>query len=161
MSKDSLNKKYLIIHKNTPIYNNLDELTIKDDVKIIKLSDSLISVFPEYTSDLLRIGFMWDNVFCYIPFSTDELIDTSIWFQPSFCSYIKLLSEQSDKTIYIDLITCNLNTTTFLNEVDQLKVLYPNIVIEYSLNQTGNIVNSDFIMESNNISIKDIYFKFS
>jgi hypothetical protein len=65
----------------------------------------------------------------------------------------------SDTGLIVDLITCSLNSEQFVDEIAGLKVSYPNIQINYSVNLTGNPSSGgDWVMESNGENIKDIYF---
>jgi hypothetical protein len=57
----------------------------------------------------------------------------------------------------VDILSCNLNEPVFMEEVKKIEGEL-NIDIRYSLNQTGNDPNSDWILESDNIDVKQTYF---
>ena len=51
----------------------------------------------------------------------------------------------------IDLLTCNVNDVLFIEELIKIK-----LVVRYSTNPAGNL--SDWVQESHNINIRNIYF---
>ena len=59
--------------------------------------------------------------------------------------------------IKIDIITCNMNDLEFVQTVDILEKDFE-IDIRYSLNQTGNNPEGDWILESDQANIKETYF---
>jgi hypothetical protein len=145
----------LLYFFNNPFFRTNIINHINDNINILHN-------FPIFNPELTRIGFMWHNDLSYIPFEDkhfdNEIISNYQWFKPSFYNYIKYLSEKSQKSIIIDLITCELNSNTFIKEINELKILFPNIIINYSTKKIGNIYNATFLLE-NNTSIKNIYFK--
>ena len=56
----------------------------------------------------------------------------------------------------VDLLSCNLNNSKFIEEVKKIEEDL-NIDIRYSLDQTGNI-NGDWVLESDNVDIMNFYF---
>ena len=113
-----------------------------------------------YSAQYTRIGFLWENNAPYIPFGTTSYSNNNYTFQYFKEELINYLMQYSklEQSIKVDLITCSLNNSIFLDEVHKLRTIIPNIIIEYSLNSTGSVIGSDWIMESNNESIKAIYF---
>jgi hypothetical protein len=68
------------------------------------------------------------------------------------------LSNNNIKNTQIDIISCNMNSNGFINEVNKLNTKY-NINIDYSLDKTGNYNSGDdWIMESSGKNIKYDYF---
>lgn len=67
--------------------------------------------------------------------------------------FLKLICDLKEKNskIIIDLITCNVNDISFIEEISKLK-----LVVRYSTNPVGNL--SDWVQESHNINIRNIYF---
>jgi hypothetical protein len=60
--------------------------------------------------------------------------------------------------VKIDLLTCDLNEQYIIEMINNLQQKY-NVIINYSLNKTGNYnAGGDWIMESSNENIKNIYF---
>jgi alpha-tubulin suppressor-like RCC1 family protein len=146
----------LFIYSNVPDPILLDT-AILDTVNKISINDSNQTLDQFYDDKCTRIGFMWDNNMINIPFGiTDLTINdyTFVYFKKEFYDYIKLFQNP----LIVDLITCDLNTSIFIQEVNILKSVLPNVLIEYSVNKTGNSPKGDWIMESNNQSIKAIYF---
>jgi alpha-tubulin suppressor-like RCC1 family protein len=146
----------LFINSNVP---DKDLLTtaILDSVDTISINSSDQSFDQSFNSNYIRIGFLWDNVKRNIPFGVTKLIIdnyTFIYFKKEFYDYIKLYQNP----LIVDLITCRMNYKNFLREVTLLKTLAPNVTIEYSIDRTGNLPDSNWIMESNNQSIRSIYF---
>jgi alpha-tubulin suppressor-like RCC1 family protein len=140
----------IFINDNVPDINTFID-GIKDIVTIHKF-DNLID---KYDLNVNRIGFVWHNDRMDIPFGSTELtIDnyTFTYFKKELIDYLQLYNN-----ITVDLITCYLDDPLFLSEVEIIFNNLNNINIEYSLDATGNI-NGNWIMESNNSSILDIYF---
>jgi alpha-tubulin suppressor-like RCC1 family protein len=139
----------IFINNNVPDINTFID-GIKDTVIII--NNNLID---KYDLNVDIIGCVWHNDRIDIPFGSTELtIDnyTFTYFKKELFDYLQLYNN-----ITVDLITCYLDDPLFLSEVEIIKNNLNNINIEYSLDATGNI-NGNWIMESNNSSILDIYF---
>lgn len=141
-----MNKKTLFIHPNIPEYDTFVS-GIKNDVLIIEFNVSTID-----NTD--RIGFVWENSYVLqkIPFgSTVHPLYT--WFSQELLDFFSLNNTQT-----IDFITCNLGeNTSFIEELTQIKLLFPFITFEYSIDLTGQF-SGNWILESSNIDIKPIYF---
>ena len=110
-----------------------------DSIKVPIGDFSLQTFNPNVT----RIGFVWENTGGKIPFCTNELIN-----------YLKLY----DNKIIVDLITCQFNSPFNILELNMIKKQLPNVKINYSINQTGNLPNGDWIMESSGDDLLPIYF---
>jgi alpha-tubulin suppressor-like RCC1 family protein len=127
---------------------------IKDTIDINYLD---INLDNKYDPNVRRIGFVWDNNKIGIPFGKTELIIDDykfIYFKKELFEYI-----QNYSNITVDLITCYLNNSLFLSELKIIQNNLNNVNIEYSLDATGNnFANGNWIMESNNSSILNIYF---
>ncbi len=146
----------LFIDPNIPDYQIL-----KDSVKINTIDFNLKN-FDNLAS---RIGFIWANSNTRMPFgSTDYYFDEldrdnnkikSIYFTREI---IELIETYGESPLTIDLITCNFNNSFFEIELGYLNTKFPNLTVNYSTNLTGNPNNGDWIMESSNENIADIYF---
>ena len=66
-------------------------------------------------------------------------------------------SEQNNSK-NIDLLTCNYEITSEIRELFTQLESENNLTINYSLNNTGSVPNSDWIMENTGRSVKEIYF---
>ena len=101
--------------------------------------------------DVSRVGLVWENTMRLMPFG-ETRYKGSRWLTQEFVNLIEL-----NPGIIIDLITCNLSSDDFIEEINGLKKLYPNVTIEYSLDETG-ILPGNWILESSGVDIKGIYF---
>lgn len=73
--------------------------------------------------------------------------------------FIELLLKIKDKSkdIIIDLITCEINDNIFIEAINNLKKEY-GLNIRYSVDKTGNNPQGNWILESHNINIENLYF---
>ena len=85
---------------------------------------------------------------------TLKKIKSLFYFSKEFIEFIKLF----ENLLIVDLITCSLNTPIFINDLNELKIIFPNIAFNYSTNNTGNNPEGDWILESNQENIKLVYF---
>ncbi len=115
-------------------------------------------------ANINRIGFVWENNKKTIPFGTKKYNYIkpnnpgynylTHYFTEELVGYLK----QFSTNITVDLITCFLNTPTFYDELQIIQTILPNVTFNYSINQTGNPVQSDWIMESSGENISQVYF---
>lgn len=146
----------LFVHSGIPGLDIING-SIKPDVQAIKVSNDDFDFTPHFDSNVSRIGLLYHNTRSRIPFGKTRFTDNGYryrFFSSELVNYLKSYSG----SLTLDLLTCNMTDKTFINEVSKLKTLIPNVTIEYSLNQTGGSVNADWIMESSNVSVKDLYF---
>ena len=80
--------------------------------------------------------------------------DNYIFIQKSFRNMLTEVKKINPNIIF-DLLTCNVNDNNFINELFRLTNNY-GFIFRYSTNEKG--YGGDWIQESHNISIKDIYF---
>jgi alpha-tubulin suppressor-like RCC1 family protein len=130
--------------------------SIKDCIST-HIIDKTFDISAYSLSDSTRLGFVYENNIPFIPFGKGQLIINDITFIFFSRDFFNLISQTVNR-LDIDLITCELYNTTFISEVFSLKTILPNVNINYSLNTTGGKILSDWITESNDISIKNIYF---
>jgi alpha-tubulin suppressor-like RCC1 family protein len=111
-------------------------------------------------SNYNRIGFAWENSYSYIPFGYTLYIYDNHKYQYFSKELVEFLMEYNklNVPITVDLITCSLTDPIFIDEVNRLKQILENIIIEYSFNSTGSVICSDWIMESSGVNIKNMYF---
>ena len=74
---------------------------------------------------------------------------TTTYFTKEFVNYLSNFK----KPITVDLITCDLNSGPFLAELSTIKEKLPNITFNYSTNNTGNLTNADWKLESSTSSV--------
>jgi alpha-tubulin suppressor-like RCC1 family protein len=151
----------IFVHRNIQSYKDFAN-SIRSDIKT-NITDQGFDPKNYSLLDTPRIGFAYDNNSVNIPFGLTNLTvgDFSFkYFKKELFDF--LLTSQSISSsslkINVDIITCNLGSSNFKKEIEKLKQLLPNVEINYSVNPTGSIFGSDWITESNNLSIKNIYF---
>jgi hypothetical protein len=150
---------------NIIIYNSLQDeeiflSSLKLNTIVIKYNDNIDN---EYLLNLIDenieyIGFVYHySGYNNIPYFNSIDIDYDIIKNHNYIylqsQFINLINEiyNKNKNIIIDLITCNVNNSNFISEISNLK-----LKIRYSTNEKGNLF--DWIQESHNINIKNIYF---
>jgi hypothetical protein len=84
-------------------------------------------------------GNLLDNKYHYF---NDEIID--------------LIKELGNK-LTVDLLSCNLKDNKFKEEVEKIESDL-NINIRYSVDQTGNNPQGNWVLESDDVNIKELYF---
>ncbi|ADO67175.1 hypothetical protein crov142 [Cafeteria roenbergensis virus] len=89
------------------------------------------------------------------PTSTHTLPQTNI-FSDKFKQILKKITETNPKII-IDLLTCNVFNQKMIDEINLLSNTL-DITIRYSIDEKGSYPHGNWIQESHNIDIKDIYF---
>jgi alpha-tubulin suppressor-like RCC1 family protein len=142
----------LLIHSNVPAKNILCN-SIKNGVSWDFSND--LSDLSKY-ANTTRLGLMYDNHFDHIPFGSEKLtIDgyQYVYFRKELYHLL-----QQNPILDVDLLTCSLNSEIFIGEVAKLHNILPNCRINYSTNATGGAIGSDWVMESNGQSVKDVYF---
>lgn len=135
-----------IVHENVPGRSTLID-ALKPDVTVSEFSASACS-------NATRIGLIWENSsrLQTIPFGS-TVHPNFTWFSQEL---VDLFSLNFSATV--DFITCNLGiVSSFLTELAEIEILFPQIVFEYSLDETGTM-EGNWIMESSNTDIKPIYF---
>jgi hypothetical protein len=155
---------YLYINSNVPEINIIKD-SLNTNISIIKSFSDI-----DFSKPIDRIGLMFKkNGKSYIPFPlkntlnlTDNLNIIKNIPLNNYCSngFIQLLEELLLNNIMttIDLITCDLNDILIIEKINKLEKKY-NVIINYSIDKTGNYnMEGDWILESSNENIKDIYF---
>jgi hypothetical protein len=86
---------------------------------------------------------------------SSNLVENSYQYMNN--NIVQLIKNINNPNLIIDLLSCNLNKDTFKNEMDKIENEL-NVNIRYSVDQTGNNPEGNWILESDNIDIKDLYF---
>lgn len=104
-------------------------------------------------SNISRFAFLYENDNITITFFPSD----NEYFGNQFSYFLsKLVALNS--SIIVDIITCNINRPEQKARIATLETLY-NIDIRYSLNESGDYrQGGDWLMESDNVNIKDDYF---
>ena len=135
-------------NSNTTIYEYYESHSQEFFEEMIKL---------DY-SNIAYIGFMYHYTGDkYVPFKFFRNSDDETFFPPNFIDFLNLIKLQNNNII-IDLLTCNVNYEFIINEINQLTTS-TNVTIRYSTDEKGDIGSGgDWIQESHNVNIKNIYF---
>ncbi len=83
------------------------------------------------------------------------LTSTTSFLSPSFMTFIKNYKLNNPSLEYLDLITCNVSEEMIKDQAEEL--LSIGITVRYSTNFTGK--DGDWILESHNVNVTDIYFR--
>ena len=94
---------------------------------------------------------MFEQTYTKYQYICDGLVDLL-----TTCSAM-LKQKSPQDTLVFDLLSCELNTPPFVQEMNQIEQDL-GINVRYSLNQTGTTPDSDWIMESDSVDVKDTYF---
>ena len=161
----------LFAHSNLICKNKYSTGVNTSKVDYVQLSKNQELSLNFYKNNYNRIGFVWENRHSFIPFGKTTYNYNNFEFKYFKKEFVDYLAEYNklNVPIIVDLITCSLldlcshgknslNVSTFVEEVNQLKQILSNVLIQYSTNNTGSTQDADWIMESNNVSIKDEYF---
>jgi hypothetical protein len=113
---------------------------------------------------LTHVAFVWHYPgFSALPFFEDsiEFTDGVEPKMPPKISYISNKVVELMKALpagcKVDLLSCNLDDPMFKAEVAELERLC-NVDIRYSVDQTGNNPNGNWVLESDNVDVKSVYF---
>lgn len=150
---------FLIIYPNIPniqLFLN----SINQGTYYVYEPETKQDVLSAINTNVTRIGFVWDQYedTPSIPFfnvGPENISD-------EFKQLLNELYQKVDGNLTVDLISCNLNTNDFIQQLNNIQITEKSgftFNIEYSLDLTGiEQEGGDWIMESNNSSIKEIYF---
>ena len=70
---------------------------------------------------------------------------------------IKEIRDATSNNLIVDLVSCSLNIQEFKDEVDRFESEF-NVNVRYSVDNTGNNPDGNWVLESDNVNIKDLYF---
>ncbi len=98
------------------------------------------------------VGFVWENSPELSKIPWGKSFNQFKWFSDELVEFINV-----NPGITIHLITCNLFSNTFINEVNLLNKSYPNVKIGYSLGEMGSEPGT-WILHNLNVDIKSLYF---
>ena len=114
--------------------------------------------------NISNLAFMYHYPgFAQIPFFNDTDIDINNPIKSTYnffsdklidlFKYVKLVNEN----VVIDLLTCDLNDQSFKDEVALIENNL-GINIRYSIDKTGSNPGGNWVLESDNVDVKNIYF---
>jgi uncharacterized protein YjbI with pentapeptide repeats len=145
----------VFIHKNVPDRDYFISCLNEQIIPILYDDDN--TSFDTYLKDYPvcdHYGFIYDNRMSTFPFGNGDNTHYR-FFNDHFFNYFLNYNDSDVRTI--DIITCDIKSLYILVEIDDIETKY-NINIRYSLNGTGNLNKSDWILESDGVSIKEQYF---
>jgi hypothetical protein len=162
--------KLVLLHQYVENETNLIS-SFKDDSKIIqttnetKLQDILRQI-QEFKSEgkypFNNLAFVYHFPgYHSVPFletvkedSSGNLLDNKYqYFNDEIIDLIKELGNE----LTVDLLSCDLKDDNFKEEVAKFEEDL-NINIRYSVDQTGNNPQGNWVLESDNVDVKDLYF---
>ena len=144
--------------KNIIITNeNLDSINsyLNEDTLLL-INPDIDILLNNITSEIKYIGFLYHyEGFNQIPFFNDRNIDIKkendkFYIYQTFIDLINKIKIKNENIIF-DLLTCNITDDKFIEELNKLPSKF-----RYSTNEKG--YKGDWIQESDNVSIKNIYF---
>jgi len=156
------NKTAIIIDSMVNDQKTIND-SLMDDVIVCNTGDDVLSL-----NGVTRLGYMFHNEFnCKIPDiqlkSTTQkknVPKSPKGKSAEYKFYPKNLVELLTKLgsgVTLDIISCNMNSAQFVNERILLSAKL-GVKIEYSVNQTGNGTDADWVLESNSENLVGIYF---
>ena len=134
-------------------FNNDCILKILDDGDVFDLSDGNLC-------NITHFSFFYHYPGSYlVPFLLDDLSlnHKYTFFGNEFIERVKEIKAVSGVNLIIDLVSCNLMGQSFIDEVARFENEF-GVNIRYSIDITGNNPGGNWVMESDNVDIKDIYF---
>ena len=151
----------ILILSNSLLYDKTLVDSIKSD--IIQYNENS---YPDISNidSITHLSFIYHNrkneVLQMLPFYEEK--NSSLNYNFFTKKVIDLINLAKTKTpqgtqLIVDLITCDLNSTDFVEQMALMETEM-NIDIRYSVDQTGNNPQGNWILESDNVNIKDIYF---
>jgi uncharacterized protein YjbI with pentapeptide repeats len=157
----------LLLVKDDLVDLEIFERGVNSETIILK-DPSMNDVLELIDENVVHIGFVYHyEGFNYMPFlneiemlideSGNPLIDNDnefCYFNKKFLRFLEEVKSRNENIIF-DLLTCNVIHSYFIDELDKLKDKY-GFTFRYSTNDKG--YGGDWIQESHDISIKDIYF---
>lgn len=155
----SLNS-YLLIHNKVKDINNIINSTnceyniIETQYDTTSLITIILDIFDN-NMDIDTIGFLWENNNFKNSFFMDN---NDTYFNSIFETFISILcGYKRDTHFTIDFITCSINDEEHIEWINMIENKYP-VSIRYSLDETGNNYESNWVLESHNIDIRPYYF---
>jgi hypothetical protein len=151
LGKDIENDQILINSFNSDIIikKQSENSTIDDLLLNLDLSEISHIAFIYHWDGTKTIPFFYDMDSFYqnhlYDFFSNELIDL----------FTRIRNSRND--LMVDLLSCNLNDEFFIEDVKKIENDL-DIDIRYSIDETGNTPGGNWILESDNIDVKDLYF---
>jgi hypothetical protein len=168
---DSIKNDKLLLDS---LHNNIQKYHVTQDSTINELLDNIDFYNIEY------LGFLFHYQGAnFVPFFCDEMMkqvepiennDNLLHihrlkihepkyysFSDTFVDFLKTIRNNSGVSFVVDILSCDFNSETFKKDAQKLEEEL-DIVIRYSVDQKGNSPQGNWIMESHDVNVKDLYF---
>ena len=110
---------------------------------------------PAYVP-FFRVEETYDASLGKIVDASGEEIDSTVPLSEKMIEFMQKVKEQSSECVF-DMLSCDMNTDRFKDEVKRVEDEI-GVNIRYSLDATGNPSYGDWVLESDNVEVKSIYF---
>ena len=153
------------INNDTTIFNYTTPKPLEDG-SFEGTQSTIINVLDTIGSnDIKRVALAYHYSGYYkIPFfstnvSSAECAEGSTYkyFSNDLVELFKQMNEKTSEPLIVDILTCSLNNPEFQACVSQIESDL-GINIQYSLDPTGNSPQGNWVLESDNVNVKDVYF---
>jgi hypothetical protein len=141
--------------KNADIYEANENTDLSS--LLVDVSDSDLSGYTHLALVYHNPGYPQIPLFVETQYPQDE--EDYYSFSYELLNFVKRLvnSIPEDRSLIIDLLTCDLRYPISIREFSKLEEKY-GINIRYSVDLTGNTPYGNWTMESDNTNVKDLYF---
>ena len=146
-------------NQQTQVYQNSMPPPISD----IDFTNVTHIAFMYHHPGYAKVPFFYDDDKDVVIDQNTNLLDMSLLNEPKYnyfsdklvnlFKYVKTINEN----IIIDLLTCDLNEQSFIDEVNLIENDL-GVNIRYSIDKTGNNPLGNWVLESDNVDVKNIYF---
>ena len=152
------------INNDTTIFNYTTPKPLEDG-SFEGTQSTIINVLDTIGSnDIKRLALAYhQDGFNKLPFFNDnssiELNQESKYkyFSNNLIELFKQVNTKTSSPLIVDILTCSLNNPEFKTCVEQVENDL-GINIRYSLDQTGNAPEGNWVLESDGTDVKDVYF---
>jgi aspartate-semialdehyde dehydrogenase len=138
------------------LHNNIVKYDVLQDSSAIEILNNFDFHYIEYLGFLFH--YQGSNL---VPFFNETKHNKNrpkySSFSDIFVNFLKTIRNIRGVSFVVDILSCDFNSETFKKDVQELEQEL-DIVIRYSVDQKGNSPNGNWIMESHNIDVKDLYF---
>jgi hypothetical protein len=137
----------------------LEENQVNQNVEYFDIS-AIISNVKATTE---HIAFIYEYPgSCVIPFFPDRNVPhisryNYQYYSDNFIDFLHELRMRCEGDITVDLLSCDLHHPAFINETNAVQI-DTGITIRYSLDKTGGPPLGDWILESDDVNVRDLYF---
>lgn len=156
------------------LHENIQKYHVKEYTNTIEIFNKINFNSIEYLGMLFHYQGNYIIPFFYNYFNEDKKNDNNIQnivkspehfifnskylsFSNLFVSFLKKIRYIRGASFIVDILSCNFNCEEFKKDAENLEKEL-DIIIRYSIDQKGNSSNGNWVMESHNINVKELYF---